>query len=381
MTESLYLVAVLCGSVATAEWLAQRRGGRSLGGAIIVIILGAALANLGVIPSASDAPPLYGHVLAIAAPVSIFLLLLDVHLAALRRAGALMLAAFALGTLGTMLGVGAAYWLTGARDWLGEFAAPIGGMYVATYVGGSANFNALALHYRVVDDGVLFAGANAVDNVITTAWIAALLVLPRLMHRLMGTQPGDAVLGSAHVPSTERPPTLGSLATLLALAIAGHWGSLVLADRLSSIAFAVPSILILTTLALAAAQLGVIRRLGGANLLGTYGAYLFLAVVGAYCDVASLVELGRLGLMLLLFVTLAVSIHGLVVFGAGALLRLQPEVMAVASCANIGGATTVMPIARGLARLDLLLPGILVGALGAALGTYLGFLTAWLLGA
>jgi uncharacterized membrane protein len=69
-----------------------------------------------------------------------------------------------------------------------------------------------------------------------------------------------------------------------------------------------------------------------------------------------------------------------VAFGAGALLRIEPEVMAVASSANIGGATTAMPIARSLGRLDLLLPGILAGSLGNAVGTYAGFLCAWWLG-
>jgi len=84
--------------------------------------------------------------------------------------------------------------------------------------------------------------------------------------------------------------------------------------------------------------------------------------------------------MLFLFVALAVGIHGIVAFGAGRLFRLSPEMIAVASSANIGGATTVMPIARGLARMDLLLPGVLAGSLGTAVGTYAGFLMAWLLG-
>jgi hypothetical protein len=38
-----------------------------------------------------------------------------------------------------------------------------------------------------------------------------------------------------------------------------------------------------------------------------------------------------------------------------------------------------MPTARSLNRMDLLLPGILVGSLGNAIGTYAGFLAVWLL--
>jgi uncharacterized protein YecT (DUF1311 family) len=66
-------------------------------------------------------------------------------------------------------------------------------------------------------------------------------------------------------------------------------------------------------------------------------------------------------------------------FGLGRLLRLSPATLAIASSANIGGALTIMPIATGLRRMDLFLPGILVGSLGNAIGTYAGFLmVGWL---
>ncbi len=50
--------------------------------------------------------------------------------------------------------------------------------------------------------------------------------------------------------------------------------------------------------------------------------------------------------------------------------------MAVASQANIGGGTSALALARSLNRPDLVLPAILIGSLGLALGTYLGFFTA-----
>jgi len=105
-----------------------------------------------------------------------------------------------------------------------------------------------------------------------------------------------------------------------------------------------------------------------------------VAVAGTCCDIGALARMGGLGAMLLLFVILAVLIHGLVVFGLGSWIGLEQEVLAVASSANIGGATTTLPIAEGLKRPDLLLPGIVAGSLGAALGTYAGFAMAWLLG-
>ena len=82
----------------------------------------------------------------------------------------------------------------------------------------------------------------------------------------------------------------------------------------------------------------------------------------AYCSLlAELAELQRMGV---------------------GLFRLWPQsrdMAAVASQANIGGGSTALATARSIGRPELGLPAILVGSLGTALGTYLGFLTVlWL---
>jgi uncharacterized membrane protein len=136
----------------------------------------------------------------------------------------------------------------------------------------------------------------------------------------------------------------------------------------------VPSILILTALALALAQVPAVSRLVGARLLGMVGVYLFLAVIGAFCDVHALARLGRVGLVLLAFAGLTVLFHGVVTFGAAWLFRMDLEGAAVASQANVGGSTSALALAKSLGREDLLVPGILLGSLGNAVGTFLGFL-------
>jgi uncharacterized membrane protein len=376
--DSIYLLAVLCAVAAFAEWLGRFPSGRWLGGAIISLILGMLLANIGLIPTVSSAPPLYEYLVAVGAPVAIFLLLLDVRLNALKRAGLPMLVAFGIGSLGTLVGVATAFWLTNADEWLGRFAAPIGGMYAATYIGGSANLTAVALHYGVTDEPTLFAAVNVADSVVGTAWLVALVLLVQLLHRLLRTRP-EPVVADAGQLEDERPVSLVGLGTLLALG----FGSLSLSQRLSAwtaeAGTEVPAMLILTTVALLVAHVPAVHRLGGARMLGVFGSYLFLAVIGASCDLEAMSELGRIGGLLVLFVLIVLLIHGLFQFGLGRLLRLSPETLAIASSANVGGALTIMPIATGLRRMDLLLPGILVGSLGNAIGTYAGFLmVAWL---
>ena len=123
----------------------------------------------------------------------------------------------------------------------------------------------------------------------------------------------------------------------------------------------------------------MVRRLHAARPLGLLGVMVFLAVIGAYCDLSALAELADLGPTLFLFAGTLLSVHGLVVFGLGRLVRLDPAVCSVASQANVGGGTTALALARSLGRNDLVLPGLLVGSLGTALGTYLGLgLVEWL---
>jgi uncharacterized membrane protein/uncharacterized protein len=378
LTDSIYLLAVLCAVAAVADWLGKFPAGRWLGGAIISLLLGIVLANVGLIPTVSNAPPLYAYLITVGAPVAVFLLLLDVRLQALKRAGVPMLVAFGIGAVGTLVGVATAFWLTNADEWLGRFAAPVGGMYAATYTGGSANLTAVALHYGVTNDPALFAATNVADSVVGTLWIAALVVLAQLLHRLLGTRPEPTVADVGQLEDA-RPVSLAGLALLLALAFGSLWLSQRMSAWTADSRAQVPAMLILTTVALLAAHIPAVHRLGGARMLGMFGSYLFLAVVGASCDLEALAGLGRVGGLLVLFVVLVLLIHGLIQFGVGRLLRLSPETLAIASSANVGGALTIMPIATGLRRMDLLLPGILVGSLGNAIGTYAGFLmVGWL---
>jgi len=139
------------------------------------------------------------------------------------------------------------------------------------------------------------------------------------------------------------------------------------------------TILLLTTIALILAQIPAVNRLKGHKLLGLFGVYLFLAVIGAYCDVPALLKDGALAIVLLIFVTILVTVHGLIIFGLGALFKQDWDIVSIASQANVGGSASAMALSRSLNRTDLTLPGILVGALGNATGTYWGILIAEIL--
>lgn len=383
-SDPFAVLVLLVVAVAAADWLGRLKWLNRLGAAILVILFGALLANVRVIPPVGAGGPAYDPIFTYVVPGAIFLILLDVHLGALNRAGGPMLAAFGLGAVGVMAGVALAASVLPTAA-LGHFAGPLGGMFTGTYIGGSANFNAIAVGYGVEREGGLYLAAVVVDNVMTVLWMIALLALPTLLHRT--GRFGKRAVVVNDTPSVEaneaKPiPIAGTLGIALPLALTGValWVSIALADAFAAAGFAVPPILIVTTIALIVAQLPMTRRLTLAAPIGMWAVYLFLAAVGASADLPAVIAAQGLGLLLFGYVAIIFAVHALFLLVGGALLKLEPETIAVASVANIGGSSTAPVIAEATGREDLALPGIVVGALGNALGTYAGFAIAALIG-
>ncbi len=378
----LYLFSVLLFLIFLSEWLCRNTVLRHISSSLLVILLGAVVANFGVIPSASNASPIYDAIFQYVAPASIFFLLLGVNLKELRKAGGPMLLSFAVGSLGTMIGVIVALYSIDYRAVFGDSYAAIAGMMAGTYTGGSANFNAVALHYDVIREGATYTGVVVADNIVTTLWMVVTLSIPGLMTRVRRNSkfPVDHALEYSDRDEKESVDPMG-LALMLLLGVGAMFISEGLAALLQDQGWSVPSVLILTTIALVLAQWDKVQRLPGARLLGLFSVYLFLVVVGAFCEITALVGVGAHAVDILVFTVIIVLVHGLLIIACGWLLQLDWSIVAIASQANIGGASTALALAKSFKRNDLLLPAILAGSLGSGLGTYMGFLLASLLGA
>jgi uncharacterized membrane protein len=378
-TNPLYILGVLSLLVVIAEWLVRRSVLRHIGTALLVILLAAVVANLGIIPAGStdtNPVPVYDGIFAYIAPISIFWLLLSVHLRDVWKVGAPLIALFLLGSLGIVAGVVVGMSAVQGAARLGQSYTALAGMFAATDIGGSVNFNALALHYNVVRNGPLYGGAVVVDNVITTFWMIATIALPRLLAPLWRKTPlhekvrPEVIVELAAETETINPRKLAAVVALGAGALwVSDWASRVLSEA----GFAIPVILIITILSLILAQFRSIGRLPGVRVFAMYAVYLFLAVIGAFCDMHALAQIGRLGMVLLAFNAISVTVHAVITFGIAWLFGMDPAGAAVVSQANIGGSTSALALAKSLGREDLLVPGILLGSVGNAIGTFLGF--------
>ena len=386
MTNSLFVLALLCLIVVLTEWLVRKTFFRHFGTALLVIVITAVFSNIGIMPAGSSVENpvhVYDAIFSYLAPISIFWLLLRVNLTDILKAGLPLVVLFVIGASRTALGVVVGMEIMNGAKNIGENYAAIGGMFTGTYTGGSINFNAVALHYDIVREGVLYSGSVAVDNILTAVWMVATLAMPRLLSRFwpknefVKNNDKGILTGIEEDTESLHPIDLG---IVLALGLGALFISNVLAN-LSS----VPSIIIITLIALIIAQLPVAKKINGAQVLGMFSVYLFLAVIGAFCDLAALNQLGSLGFVLFFMGMITVTIHGVVTYCAARVMKLDLDMASVASQANIGGGTSALALARSLGRQDLVLPAVLLGSLGNAIGTFLGFwisgyVLPWLMG-
>ncbi|MEZ4797917.1 MAG: DUF819 family protein [Flavobacteriaceae bacterium] len=375
-SNPIYVLAVLCLMVILAVYAGKTKFGKQFGAALLVILFTAVLANLNLIPSASNSIELYSGIFHYVAPISIFYLLLNVKLTSIKRAGLPMIGLFIIGSIATTLGILISWFILSPESVLGDDAKVIAGMLTGTYTGGSVNFNAIALEYNFQENGVLYAGTIAVDNVVTTLWIIATLAFPMVLRRFWKDKKhkNTSKKGNEVHPEDEAIDLI-SLSWLLFLGVAAFYISELITEVLPQI----PSILTLSTIGILLAQTKFVSNLKGSHNLGLYLVFIFLAVIGAYCELSAVAELKDVGVTLLLFAGLAVLLHGVIVILIGGLLYRDWEMIAIVSQANVGGGTTAIALAESFNRKDLVLPAILVGTLGTALGTYLGFLVVYLL--
>tara|TARA_A100001015_G_scaffold150163_1_gene166571 strand:- start:2493 stop:3629 length:1137 start_codon:yes stop_codon:yes gene_type:complete len=371
----IYVLGMLSLMVILSIYIGKTKLGKQFGAALLVILFTAVIANLKLIPSASDSIGLYDVIFKYIAPISIFYLLLNVNLNSIKKAGLPMISLFVIGSLATTVGILISWFILTPENILGEDAKIIAGMLTGTYTGGSVNFNAIAIEYGFQKKGILYAGTIAVDNVVTAVWILVTLILPVFLSKIWKSKTEHNKISNEQVKISDKGIDLISLAWLTFLGIMSFYLSEILVQYFPRI----PSILILSTFGIGLAQTKFVSNLKGGHNLGLYLVYLFLAVIGAYCEIGAVYQLKEIGFTLLLFTTLAVSFHGILTIIIGGLVYRDWQMIAIVSQANVGGGASAIALAETFNRKELILPAILVGTLGNALGTYLGFFVVYVL--
>jgi len=346
---------------------------RSLGGALVAILLGMALSNAGILPGDS---PTYMFLVTWGVSLAVAFILLSVDLRSIVQAGPKMLAAFGIGAAGTAVGATTAglllHRLVGPETW------KLAGQFTGTYTGGGANFAALGQALETSSD--VFSAGVAADVAVTAIWMATCLAVPVLLgHAREGTDEDHPALDKSdgerpetlehQLHSSVRPLPISDIAALVTIAVGSVWAS----QQLGNLLPMLPEVLWLTTIVLLLAQVPAVKRMVGGAVMGNYLLLLFLASNGAQSVIANIY---RVGPAVFYFAVGTVAVHGLFIFGIGRLVGLDLGTLAVASQANVGGPASALAMASARGYGDRVLPGVAVGLLGYAVGNYTGFLVA-----
>ena len=380
MIESpLALATVIAASTALAFWLDYRFPALGkVGASMMAIIFGAMLSNTGLVPVDSV---VYDVVLGPVTSVSIAWLLLSVDLRDLAKAGPRITGAFVVAVTGTVLGACVATVIY--QSHFGDDTWRIAGALTGTCSGGSVNF--VSVGREVGLTGALFAGLNAADAVVTGLWLGATLILPIWLARFYAPVEAPTATddeSSTGAPANERHRNHPYFARegLSAVGIAGLFATglilVLVSEWLGTVVPQVPSILWLTTLALILGHSPLYRDAPGAMQLGSVGLHFFFVLIGILSRVS---EIAAVGFEVFYFTLIVVGVHGVFVLGIGRLLRLDIGSVLVASQAAVGGPTSALAVAISREWKHLVLPGVVVGLLGYAVGTYLGLGVAYLL--
>ena len=369
------LILILVIIVLFSIWLEQNtKTFKKIGAAPLTILIGMLLSNIGIIPGKSE---VYDFFRGPGVLAGITLFLLSVNLSSIKEAGVPMLKAFILGAIGAALGATLMGFLL--VDSIGPDTWKLSGQFAATYIGGGVNFASIGQALNTSSE--YFTAGIAADVIITAIWLIVCITVPEYLGK-RDVSPSTSATKELNIKgpknlfkvgnllqSSGKPITLMDLAILFSIVSGCLWFSNILHSLLPTI----PMIIWLTTLVLILAQLPIVKKITCGLVLGNYLLLLFLATNGAMSVIARIIEIGP---AIFYFALGTVLIHGIIIFGIGYMLKIDAKIIAIASQANVGGASSAMAIAGARGVPHLILPGVIMGLLGTALGNYIGLLVA-----
>ena len=343
--------------------------GQKITGTVVVILLAIAAANTGLIPHSA---PAYSFIFSYIVPMLIPLFLFQADVRRLAKEASRTTAAFLVATLGTVAGVIVAALLLdlsqlgAASDLAAERReAGIVGLFASTYIGGSVNYAALGEITGLSKDASFFSAATAADNLFSAVFLSIIALIPGaqwLTRRFVPHTAGSNVV-------LEKPDvTPASIVYSLAAA-----GSIVAITDLLCWWLDIPSwryaIMTIITVGIATALPQVRVWFAGAFEIGVALSFTFFAAIAAGADIRAMISVAPLLIVLVLFL---LSVHLIVLLAVGRRLGLTIPELLTASNAAILGATTAPAMAAAKGWHDQVTPGVLVGVIGYALGTFIG---------
>ena len=343
--------------------------GQKITGTVVVILLAIAAANTGLIPHSA---PAYSFIFSYIVPMLIPLFLFQADVRRLAKEASRTTAAFLVATLGTVTGVIVAALLLdlsqlgAASDLAAERReAGIVGLFASTYIGGSVNYAALGEITGLSKDASFFSAATAADNLFSAVFLSIIALIPGaqwLTRRFVPHTAGsNVVLEKPDVTPASIVYSLAAASSIVAITDLLCWWL-----DIPSWRYAIMTII---TVGIATALPQVRVWFAGAFEIGVALSFTFFAAIAAGADIRAMISVAPL---LIVLVLILLTVHLIVLLAIGRRLGLTIPELLTASNAAILGATTAPAMAAAKGWHDQVTPGVLVGVIGYALGTFIG---------
>ncbi|MCL1635166.1 DUF819 family protein [Luteimonas sp. SX5] len=323
-------------------------------------------------------------------PAALVLLTLTIDLKGVLRLGPKLLAMYAAASVSVMLGAFAAFWLMGlvhpetvAGDTWGGMAALAG-----SWIGGGANMVAMKEVFAV--DETTFGQFVVVDVGVGYVWMAVLIFLANRAEAIDARSGADTRAIEelkerlvSYQKQHQRVASLSDLMIIVGIAlgavglshavagpIAAWFGTNVSWAKTVSLHEPFVWVVVLSTFIGLGLSFTRLREYdgAGASKIGTLFLYFLIACIGMQMDIMALADKPWLFALGVIWI----SVHILLLWLVGRLLRVPFFYFALGSQSNIGGPASA-PVVASVFHPSLAPVGALLGALGYATGTVLAY--------
>ena len=365
--DSLALGAVIFGLAWFGFWIDRQPFSRIVPGVPCVIAAGVLLSNTGLIPREA---PAYGFTGQYLLPLGVALLLFKANLRSVLAEGGRVIPAFAVASVGVVLGAVSGFFLFG----LGAGGADVAGTYTGAFIGGMVNFVAIsqALGMSTTEFSVALS-ASAPASVLGLLVLVTLPSIAALRRRIpspyIDSLSKTGAEGRADAVTSLR---LDHMAAAVALGLAACALAEIISKRLDMGTY---TLFFVTVIVVALANLAPrsLGKLEGDFQLGMFCMYAFFAMIGAGTDAIGFVSAAPI---LFFYCSFVIGMQFVVLLVGARLFRIDLAVAVIGSAAAIVGPAAAAAIASSKGWQKLVTPGISVGMLGYAIANFIGIAVA-----
>lgn len=378
MLEQIYIIAICILSPLFIMWLTYKYDIlNKIGSIILAYALGCILGLTGLIPSTEEVFKLQNNIASASIPFAIPMMLYSANIKAWTKLAPSFVKSLIFGLIGCTSAITVGFLIFGQEN--SDMYARISGMLTGLYTGGTANLASLKIALGVPDD--IYLQVHTYSMVVSAIYLLFIVVfgqkvlsfvLPRF--KADKTKEDTKITLENHESelfyglfTRENMPNLGKslLLTVIIIAIGGGIAWLC-PDNMFMAIF----ILVISLLSILSSLNGKVREIKRTFELGTYFILVFSVAVSSQINIGMFENIDMTFLLFTIIVTMgALLIHILI----SAIFRIDTDTTLTTSIALTCSPPFVPVISGALRNRAILGPGIAVGLIGYAVGTYLGF--------